>query len=190
MQRSVAFPLLALVALGATAAARGDEAAFRRYELPNGDTLEMTLPPRWTDRLEQPDGGGPPTFEIATAEGGPAQVFVTPKWDEPADQEVQEPAQLRDAVRELAARIQPEAVESPLEVRPLEGADGTGYYFSATERAPKADGFRFMSQGALPVGGLTLWFVILTNDGEDTVAVQALAMLQAAVHRRTGLDQL
>jgi hypothetical protein len=47
-----------------------------------------------------------------------------------------------------------------------------------------------MNQGALQVGSLTLWFTILANDGEDTVAVEALAMLQAATHRRTGLDQL
>ena len=47
-----------------------------------------------------------------------------------------------------------------------------------------------MSQGALQAGSLTLWFTILTDEGQDTVAVEALAMLQAAVHRRTGLDQL
>jgi len=47
-----------------------------------------------------------------------------------------------------------------------------------------------MNQGALQVGNLTLWFTILANEGQDTVAVQALSMIQAAVHRRTGLDQL
>jgi hypothetical protein len=35
-----------------------------------------------------------------------------------------------------------------------------------------------------------LWFTVLTNDGQDTVAVAALGMLQSAVHRRTGLDRL
>jgi hypothetical protein len=179
------FPFAALVAANAFA-----DPALRRYELPNRDTLELTLPEGWSDRIEQPDGDGPPTIEITVTAGGTAQVFVTPKWSEPTDNDVREAPILRDAVRELAERIQPEAVESYIEVRPLEGADGTGYYFSATERAPKADGFKFMSQGAFPVGGLTLWFVVLTNDGEDTVAVQTLAMLQEAVHRRTGLDQL
>ncbi len=190
MTRSVSFPLIALAATLAAASARADESPGRLYELPNGDTLQVTLPAGWTDRVEQPEGGGPPTIEFTITAGGAAQVFITPKWEEPADMDVRETALLRDAVRELAARIQPEAVEPLLEVRPLDGADGTGYYFSATEREPKADGFKFMSQGALPVGSLTLWFVVLTHDGEDTVAVQALAMLQAAVHRRTGLDQL
>jgi len=182
--------LLVLAAVLSAPAAAADDPQLRRYELPNGDTLELTLPAGWSDRLEQPDGDGPPTIEVAVAAGGATQVFVTPKWAEPTGKAVREAPLLRDAVRELADRIQPEVVEPFLEVRPLDGADGAGYYFSATERAPKADGFKFMIQGALPAGGLTLWFAVLTNDGEDTVAVQALAMLQAAVHRRTGLDQL
>lgn len=190
MPRSVTQLFMFFTAALAAAGAFAQDAPLRRYELPNRDTLELVLPAGWTDRFEQPAGDGPPTVEIAVVEGGAAQVFVTPKWAEPADKEIRELPLLRDAVRELAERIQPEAVESFIEVRPLEGANGTGYYFSATEREPKADGFKFMSQGALQAGGLTLWFVILTNDGQDTVAVQALAMLQSAVHRRTGLDQL
>ena len=190
MRRSVTRPSVLFVALLAAAGAFADDPLLRRYELPNRDTLELVLPAGWTDEFEQPAGGGPPTIAIAVAAGGPAQIFVTPKWAEPTDKEVRELPLLRDAVRELAERIQPEAAEPYLEVRPLEGANGAGYYFSATEREPKADGFKFMSQGALQAGGLTLWFVILTNEGQDTVAVQALGMLQSAVHRRTGLDQL
>ena len=83
-----------------------------------------------------------------------------------------------------------ELVESFLEVRQLSGGNGVGYYFSATDRDQAPGEFKFMSQGALQVGSLTLWFVILANDGQDTVAVEALAALQTAVHRRTGLDQL
>ncbi len=189
MARSVNLALVLFIALAATGA-RADDAPLRRYELPNRDTLEMSLPAGWVDRVEQPAGDGPPTIEIAVADGGPAQVFVTPKWAEPTDKEVRELPLLRDAVRDLADRIRPDAAESYLEVRQLNGANGVGYYFSATDRAPKADDFKFMSQGALQVGSLTLWFIILTNEGQDTIAVQALAMLQAAVHRRTGLDQL
>lgn len=189
MNRS-ALPALCLAALAATAPALADAPGLRRYELPNGDTLELTLPPGWTDRVEQPAGDGPPTLEFSVVEGGPSQVFVVPKWSDPTDKEVRELPALRDAVRDLAERIRPEAVEGYLEVRQIAGANGVGYYFAATERAPKADGFKYMSQGALQAGDLTLWFTVLTNDGQDTVAVAALGMLQTAVHRRTGLDQL
>lgn len=190
MTRSGPACLSLAAALAAAAGALADDAALRRFELPNRDTLELTLPAGWVDSLQQPAGGGPPTIEIAVGEAGAHQVFVTPEWPDPVAKEIRELPALRDAVRDLAERIQPEAEEPYLEVRLLSGAGGSGYYFTATDRSPEPGGFKFMSQGALQLDELTLWFTILTNEGEDTVAVEALAMLQGAVHRRTGLDQL
>jgi hypothetical protein len=46
-----------------------------------------------------------------------------------------------------------------------------------------------MTQGALLVGELTLWFTILSNDGQEQVVAETLAMLQAALHRGTGADR-
>jgi len=167
-----------------------DSAGLRRFELPNRDLLELTFPEGWVDHLEQPAGGGPPTIEIAVTDGGPRQVFVTPEWPDPLAKEVRELASLRDAIRDMAERTQAQAVEPYLEVRQLDGANGTGFYFAATDRNPGPGEFRFMHQGALLLGELTLWFTVLTNEGQDTVAVEALAMLQTAIHHRTGLDQL
>lgn len=174
----------------AAASAWTDEPAVRRYELPNHDTLELTMPAGWSDELVQPQGGGPPTIEVAVTDNGPRQVFIRPEWADPTDKDIRELPQLRDGVRGLAERIQPQAVEPYLEVRHIAGKNGVGFYFTATDRSPGADEFKFMHQGALQAGDLTLWFTILTNDGQDTVAVEALAMLQGAVHRRTGHDQL
>jgi hypothetical protein len=189
MRRSVIFALLVGAALVASIAARADEPALRRYELPNLDTLELRLPAGWVDNVDQPAGGGPPTIELGLTEGAPFQVFVTPEWADPTASEKRELPGLRDAIRDSAERIKPQAVESFLEVRQLNGANGVGYYFSATDRAPRADEFKYMSQGVLLVGDLTVWFTVLTNDGQDTVAVEALTILQTAVHRRTGLDR-
>lgn len=183
-------PTVLLAAWLASATAWADEASIRRYELPNHDTLELELPAGWADHFEEPQGGGPPTIEIAVTDGGPRQVFVRPEWADPTSKDVRELPQLRDAVRDLAERIQSETVEGYLEVRHIAGANGVGFYFTATERDPGPGEFKFMSQGAMQAGTLTLWFTILTNEGQDTVAVEALAMLQGAVHRRTGHDQL
>jgi hypothetical protein len=189
MIRSVTTSLVFFAVLAA-GPAWADPPTVRRYELPNHDTLELAMPAGWSDHLEEPQGGGPPTIEMAVTDGGPRQVFVRPEWADPTAKDVRELPQLRDAVRDLAERIQPEAVESYLEVRHIAGTNGVGFYFTATDRNPAPDEFKFMSQGALQAGSLTLWFTILTNEGQDTVAVEALAMLQGAVHRRTGHDQL
>lgn len=174
--------------LAGAVAARADETGLRRYELPNLDTLELRLPAGWVDRVEQ-QPGGPLAIELGPAEGPQFQVFVTPEWVDPTQPEIRETPALRDAIRDAAERVKPQAVENFLEVRQLNGANGIGYYFAATDRDPRADEFKYMSQGALEVGDLTLWFTILTNDGQDTVAVEALSILQTALHRRTGLDR-
>jgi hypothetical protein len=189
MIRSVIVALSLAFLLFSAGPSAADDAGLRRFELPNSDTLELVLPAGWVEHLEQPAGGGPPTIEIAVVEGGPRQVFVTPEWPDPLANEIRELPSLRDAVRDMAERIQPQAVEAYLEVRQLDGANGTGFYYAATDNSPGPDEFRFMNQGALQVGELKVWFTILSNEGQDTVAVEALAMLQAAVHRRTGLDQ-
>jgi hypothetical protein len=189
MRRSVISCFLVGAAVMAGAIAHAEESALRRYELPNLDTLELRLPAGWVDNVDQPPGGGPPTIEMGPAEGAPFQVFVTPEWTDPTASEIRELPTLRDAIRDAAERIKPQAVESFLEVRQLSGANGVGYYFAATDRDAHADEFKYMSQGVLLVGDLTVWFTILTNDGQDTVAVEALTILQTAVHRRTGLDQ-
>ncbi len=189
MTRSVFFARFFASASLAGVFALADDAGLRRYELPNLDTLELRLPAGWVDNVDQPPGGGPPTIELGPTEGAPFQVFVTPEWPEPTAPDIRETQALRDSVRDAAQRIQPQAVESFLEVRQLNGANGIGYYFAATDRAPRADEFKYMSQGALQVGDLTLWFTILTNDGQDTIVVDATTILQTAVHRRTGLDR-
>jgi len=188
MIRSVkSIALLLLVVAGGSAAA--DDRRLRRYELPNLDTLELTLPPGWQDETDVPPGGIPLTVRLYPAEGAAFEVFVTPESPEPTAGEVQDTGALREAVRDSAERIRPQAIEESIEIRRLQGGSGIGFYFSATDRAPQPEEFRHMHQGALQAGELTLWFTILTHDGQDAVVADALAMLQAAVHRRTGLDQ-
>jgi hypothetical protein len=114
---------------------------------------------------------------------------VTPESPEPTAGEIRDSESLREAVRDAAQRIQPQAFEESIEIRRLQGGNGIGFYFAATDRAPQPEEFRFMNQGALQTGELTLWFTILTNDGQEAVVADALAMLQAAIHHRTGLDQ-
>jgi hypothetical protein len=188
MNRSVkSLALLLLVIAGGPVVA--DDSLLRRYELPNLDTLELVLPAGWQDESDLPPGGVPLTIRLYPAEGAPFEVFMTPESPEPTAAGVSDSATLREAVRDAAERMRLPAVEEPIEIRRLQGASGIGFYFSATDRAPQPEDFRHMNQGALQAGELTLWFTILTNDGQEAVVADALAMLQAAVHRSTGLDQ-
>ena len=188
MIRSVKSTTLLLLAF-ASGLVLADDGSLRRYELPNLDTLELALPAGWQDETDVPPGGIPLTIRLFPVTGAPFEVFVSPESPEPTTGDVRDAGALREAVRDAALRIQPQAVEESIEIRRLQGGSGIGFYFAATDRAPQPEEFRCMNQGALQAGELTLWFTILTNDGQEAIVTDALTMLQAAVHRRTGLDQ-
>jgi len=185
-------PLVALLATPSAGWTR--EAGAHRYELPNLDILELMVPPAWDETVDQPDDGGPPTIRLRPKEGAPFEIYVTPDWPESPDEAVPDAETLRETVRGAAERIrdlppgEKPAEETP-EIRRLQGASGVGFYFIATDRAPQPEEFRYMNQGALEVGDLTVTFTILTNEGQDAVVEEAFAILKAAVHRDTGLDQ-
>ena len=71
--------------------------------------------------------------------------------------------------------------ESFLPLEELSGAKGPGYYFSATDKAPKPEEFAYLTQGMLLVGELAVTFSVLTNDGQEKVRDAALDMLKRAV---------
>lgn len=189
MHRSLITVAIFAFALGAAGIAAAGDGGLRRFELPNLDTLELVLPAGWQDRVDRPPGGVTMTIELRPTEGAAFEVFLMPEWHEVADPAVPDSGALRSAVADAAVRVQPQAVEKPLELRNLEGGQGVGYYFSAIDRAPAEDPYKIMHQGAIQVGNLTVWFTILTNDGQDAVVDDALSMLQKAVYRGTGLDR-
>jgi hypothetical protein len=188
MRRSVLATLLAGSALLAAAFAWADESRLRRYELPNLDTLELTLPPAWVDNVDVPPGGAPLTIQLTPADGAPFAVHLTPQSPDPTAARVMDSAALYEAVRESAERIRPQTIEETVDIERLRGTRGAGYFYSLTDREPPPGEFRYMTQGALQVGALIVWFTILTNDGQAAEVDRALAMLQSLEHRGTGQD--
>ena len=190
MHRSVIPALVAAAALCAAGMGAADDSRLRRYELPNLDTLELTLPAGWVEAVEQvPASEQALTIELAPVAGPDFRTFVTPQWSDQGELAVMDADALRGDVQQAADRIRTQAVEKNIEIRRLQAENGVGFYFSATDRVQAPGEYRFMTQGALQVGDLVIWFTILTNEAQESVVSHAFAMLQSAVHRGTGLDQ-
>jgi hypothetical protein len=89
----------------------------------------------------------------------------------------------RPLVQGTAERIGPMSVEKNLVLRPLDGRQAKGYYFKATDPAPKPDEYRYMYQGAVVVGAALIPFTVLYNDGAEKEAEAALAAIGGAALR-------
>ena len=180
--------LAALAAAGCGASAQPAD-AVRHYELPNLDALELELPAGWQDAVEAAEDGGMPTLRFTGTTGEAFEVEVIPEGSDAVADAGPDAETLRAAVRDAGERLRPQSVEQTIEVSRLQGTGGVGFYFRVTERAPEADELPCMTQGALQVGRLTLWFSILTRDPRDPAVERALAMLAAAAYRGNGLDR-
>ena len=184
MLRSLA--LLGLSLAAATAiAADGEKKAFA---LPDNSKLELAIPAGWKDEVKanQASKGskGPATTTVALTprDGPPFEVSVTPVARQKPGASTDTAIRMRHSVQQGADKVKPTAIEHYLAVEQLPGAPGPGYYFSATDREPKPSEFKHLTQGMLLVGDVVVAFSILTNDSQEKVREQALAMLKSASH--------
>ena len=169
--RSLAW-LILFVATTAVAA-DGEKKAF---SLPDNSKLELSIPAGWKDELKEK------TISFTPRAGPPFQVALTPIARQRPGTSADTAIRMRQSVQDAADKVKPTAVESILTAEALTGAPGPGYYFSATDREPKPDEFKYLTRGMLLVGDVVLAFSILTNDGQEKAKDEALAMLKSASH--------
>ena len=151
-----------------------------QYLLPGHGFITMQVPISWFDTISQPPKGSPPTITIKPLRGNSFVILITPIW--PTNYAILSPSKdtIRQRVKHAAEKIKDYAEEIDINVLELKSASVFGYYFSATDKAPKPGEYKFMTQGMLGVGELTVSFTILTNYGQEDVIQDALTMLKSA----------
>jgi hypothetical protein len=164
-----------------TAALAADDTVDKAYILPGHGKLLLHLPKDWNDEVRKHPGDFPPTIFISGFEGSPFVVFITPRWPDPHNaSDFGTPKSIHDIVAKAADAAGPESVEGKLSIVTMGGGQGPGYYFDATDRAPKPGDFKYMTQGAIGVGKLVCTFTVLTNDKKSVVKNKALTMVSQA----------
>lgn len=173
--------VLSLVCLIALPVAQGEELAVRAYPLPGHESLQLGVPKSWQEEVRRPAPELPPTITFREKEGAAFRVMLTPMWSAREDRPLPGPEQIRQSVQRSADGARAQAVEETIPVEEIKGPSCHGYKFSATDRAPEPGGFKYMTQGMLRVGELLVTFTILTNDGQEKIAADALAALRTMV---------
>ena len=166
-----------LSALFAGAVAFG--ATDRSIPLPDHGTLVLAAPDAWKMDVAQPPDRSPPTIRFTQGSGAAFEVLITPIWSPLG---VTDAPDLRRVVTNAAKNAEAQSVERSIAVKDLSGTSGQGYYFSATDRAPKPGEFKYMTQGMIRTGAVALTFTFLTNDGQSDVVTAALETLRTARH--------
>src|SRR5262245_44168371 len=163
--RSLVVSFVLLVAGSAFA----QELGLRSFPVPEHGVFKLQVPKSWKDKVSPTSGSTAPTI---TFTGGGQQAFemlLTTTWRTwPANPQAAA-AEIWLLVQQNAERLKPRVVEKELPPQELRGASGAGYYISVTDPAPKPGEYKYMTQGTVRVGELSVKFTLLTNDGGDSI---------------------
>ncbi|MES2355704.1 MAG: hypothetical protein V4568_15160 [Pseudomonadota bacterium] len=154
----------------------------RSYPLPDHGRIELSIPTSWQEKVRQPPNNFPPTIIFTPQAGTAFKVLLTPMWHMSKEVAMPKIENLKEEVEYAAENVKSRSVEESIPIKEIKGIEGTGYYFSATDRAPKKGEFKYSTQGLLPIGELMAVFTVLSNDSEDGANSDALAMLASAIH--------
>jgi len=168
---------MVLASLASPATGLAAEAA-KRYALERSGFLQLKVPAGWSEEVDAKTQ--PPVISFRPAEGKPFMISVIPAQAEQGKR-VTSRKQLRDDVEQMAEAIRHFAVEGDkVKVQEFTGSAGPGFQFFATDAAPAAGEFKYMTRGKLNVKDVSVTFTILTNDGQEAVVRSALGMLKSA----------
>ena len=157
--------------------------AAQHFALPGNGDLLLSIPDKWQSEIQQAKNGMPPTIALRARSGSSIRVLVTAIWSVPPNYQVPDDAKVRTMVTAAAESAKSQSVEGSLPLHELVGPNSRGYYFLATDRAPAAGEWKYLTQGATRVGAIALTFTILTNDGEEADAKAALELIRLAAHQ-------
>jgi hypothetical protein len=158
-------------------------AAPESFAMPGHGTLLLKVPEGWRSNFAQPEGGLPPTIGFREQSGASFVIKVTAVWGSSSAAGAPDDATIRSIVASTAKSAEAQSVERSLALQSLVGASGRGYYFRATDRAPKPGEWKYLTQGIIRTGAIALAFTILTNDGQAPIEKAALEMIRLAVQQ-------
>jgi hypothetical protein len=173
--------ILFVVLLVGSAANAASSASSQSFKLPGHGELQLRVPGSWAAEVSQPSGNLPPTIVLKAKSGQPFHILVTPVWAMGGSGSLPGLAEVKQEVGSAAKEAAPQSVEGTLPLQELSGVSNHGYYFKATDRAPKVGEFKYLTQGIVCLGEINLAFTILTNDGQDSVIKAALDAMRDAL---------
>jgi hypothetical protein len=155
----------------------------RQFSIPGHGGLVLQVPEAWKYEILQPPDNLPPTITFSPSSGAPFKMMVTAGGGAIPGEQSLDTSTLRKQVESAAKSAGSQSIEKLIKMQELTGPAINGFYFSATDKAPKTGEYRCMTQGIARLGDIVLAFTILTNDGQDAIVKAGLEMLRGAVPR-------
>ena len=164
-----------------TARANADDSELRTYPVADRGDLEIRVSKTWQGVLEKNKNNIPITIKFSANVGPAFELYITPVWVSSPEMHLPSDEETRKLVEKIAKEQQSQSSEKNLQVLQMVGTAAAGYYFSATDRAPKKGEFRYLTQGNILSGELMMVFTALSNDESHSIDQEVLEAMKSAV---------
>ena len=172
--------------LAGNLSAQDYETENRKYPVPEHGELVIDVPTSWEVTYVSLSEKKPAiiTFYKKNEIGGEIfQLNISVLWDDGFIRDITSPEHIRSVVENSGKELLQNSVEKEISLVPLDGLEGTGFYFNLTDAQPRQGEFRYLTQGAIGVGEVLLIFSLFTNDLKSGYREKMLAMILSARHK-------
>ncbi|MEO8250486.1 MAG: hypothetical protein ABI589_14080 [Burkholderiales bacterium] len=175
---ALVFTLLATAATAATGAGAG--ANELSVSLPSHDSLVLDLPDGWSARVIRPNPDLPPTVAFSGRDSRAFQMRVTPIMPKDESNRLTPETQrgMLEAMAEMLAAKSGETNVAP--VQELSAPGRSGYYFSSVDPKPEANGYKYLTQGLMSLGGLNINFLVFAKENPQEAEQRGLEIMRSA----------
>jgi hypothetical protein len=176
---NLAYAIAAILLCFCAETASSYDGEMRKYPVANRGVLGVHKPVSWVDRFSATSM--PPTIRLSPKEGAIFECYLTliPKADPNAP--IPSDGKMQEAVQKMIELIKTQALESDIEIKDIHGSVDHGFYFSMTDRAPKKGEYRYLTQGVIQAGTLSILVTLMSNDESGVIERDTLEVLQSLV---------
>jgi len=174
--------LLIMPKEGALARIAIPDSVERHYLLPKGDTVFLTTPERWWERLGDKSPGLLSTVQFGPIDGSDFQILWSARYAEPND------AELRKAARRGLSVVLPTAVEKNVQLVPIQSEHSKGFAFWVTDKnyrgadAPPDD-YPFLISITLQTGKVRSLITVLSHKKDPAFIQRMLGLWKGLRYR-------
>ena len=156
----------------------------KTYKIQNHGLLKLTIPSSWKDQFKQVAKTIPPTIRLIPPSNEKAIALITIIWNRDKVKDFNSPENIKNLVVNTGQHLLKQSVEKKLTLQEIKGKTSAGYYYILTDKAPKPDEYKYLSQGGIGTGDLLLVFSILYNDKNSEFPKTSLQILRKAEHQK------
>lgn len=154
-------------------------------KVPGHGELVLDIPAEWRTEILQLSGNFPPTINVSPSQGRDFEIRMTVLWDQNGSPAFTQSENVMRVLKQMLDKMMPSAVETSAELQPFPIKEGTGYYYTLTDKSPRPGDFTHVVQAGAGVGNLFVTATLLCRSKEFS-GVRELVDALASARQQDG----